>query len=509
MKKRRTYLLIPVLLALVAAIIAVPVFRKNGKATIPENVTVKEEEPKRWITLIYRDETEERVELSAGESFTLPFDCKEQGYYCYAWEDADGQSFRQVSETAEYPEFLYQKCAVKLSDLLIHKAYIFPDESGDYALDSPFRRRDAARLFEALLVQTGDENERFEDVDESDGAFPGAALMHRYGMIEGDMFEPDKAVTCGELLHFLSVCFPPEEKEHTFSYAEKDHVYYRDLCLAAEKGWIDPETIQPDEPMTGKDVLFMMNCILDRRPAPDSVPETAYASAVDYLPDEDLFWALIEAGVTHSCVSSDPEVWETAEVIRRLEPGMRLKGNVLYWVREDGLFAINEEVNGLLFDESGRYTSGNAELDEIVQGILDEILSEDLTQYEKLRAVYDYTLKELQYGKGGQFEKGTDDWWQEEAIRMLKTGRGNCYSFAAAFCALSRPLGYDTKVSSGSTFGSGVHGWAYILFDGEEHIFDPQSEQRGKTGSMFDVLPEKWEQFCYDPVYRPEEQTEE
>ncbi len=473
-------------------------FSACGKNT---EVSAVQEMPeiKRQIRLQYSDGSTAVLTVSPEQEIMLPEACPDEGYSCYAWEDAFGTRYVPGSTSDGLPDTLIQRCAVKLGDETEHRAFLFADEDGDYDLDGLFTWRRAAQMFEALLMPRQDEYP-FEGLDLSDPAAGGAARLRAYGMI-GEEFDPDRPVTCEELYRLVSFCFPPPEGKTVTDETAPDS----GLRLAAEMGWIDMQTLQPDQTLSVRDAVQRMEKILSRRTAMDRVPAEVFASAADLAGDEELFCDLIEAAVTHTCSVSGTETWETWTIHRRLEPGPRTIGNKLYWVRGDGLFAVSQEENGLLFDEQGCYTSGNTELDRMVQQILNEILTDEMTQYEKLRAVYDYSLQELHYGKGGRFEKGTDDWWQEEAVRMLRTKRGNCYSFAAAFCALSRPLGYDTKVVSGSTFGSGVHGWAYILFDGEEHIFDPQAEQRGVGKDMFDMLPEKWEQFSYDPAFYPEE----
>ena len=370
-------------------------------------------------------------------------------------------------------------CSVKAAaagDAQLHKAYYFPEADGCYGTEKPFSRRQAARMMEALLEPAEAEDGLFSDLTAEDAAYPGALRMRALGMVEGDDFRPDQPVARGELLAWLRLCFP------------------------AAAGEAAPEGIA-DEVLTGRDVLFLMNRVLGRETAADAIPAEVREAYLDYADDPALLAALAEAGVPHSCDSRSPEVWEDYTILRRPAEGPLWRGNVLYWIGADGRFARGREEKGLLFDKAGRYTSGSTELDALVQQVLDGILTDDMTQYEKLRAVYDYTLKELHYGGGAVYERETDDWWQEEGLRMLTSGHGNCYGFAAAFCALSRPLGYNTKVTSGSSFGQGIHGWAYIMFDGEEHIFDPQSEKVYHFAEMFDLSPAEWEWIQYEPVY--------
>ncbi len=454
----------------------------------------------RRVKLFYHNGLCESRILPAEET-PLSFDSGEPGYTCYAWVDAAGTRYESIGAFSA-PDTLYQKCTVTLPEPTLHNAYFFPEDDGSYAVDEVFTRRRAARMMEALLTPRPTVALSFPDLEAADPAYPGAALMRVYGMVQDGPFSPDAPVTRGELLFWMSFCFPPAEGGAPSPWSDSvPEALEPALCLALQKGWIDPETETPEDPLTGRELLFLMNRVLERETAVEDLPPEVYASLADTLDDPVLFAALAEAGVSHSCSSLQPESWADYTILRRLDKGPHFRGNTLYWVGEDGLFVVGREENGLLFDEMGQYTSGDAELDELVLQVLDETLSGEMTPYEKLRAVYDYSITELRYGGSAVYERETDDWWQEAGLKMLRTKRGNCYSFAAAFCALSRPLGYNTKVSSGSTFGQGIHGWAYIMMDGEEHIFDPQSELVYHLAPMFDLSPEDWAWIKYEPVY--------
>ena len=57
---------------------------------------------------------------------------------------------------------------------------------------------------------------------------------------------------------------------------------------------------------------------------------------------------------------------------------------------------------------------------------------------------------------------------EEMCIRdRLTTRRGNCYCYAAAFCALARGLGYDATAVAGTVgYARSPHGWV-IMYDSE------------------------------------------
>ena len=80
---------------------------------------------------------------------------------------------------------------------------------------------------------------------------------------------------------------------------------------------------------------------------------------------------------------------------------------------------------------------------------------------------------------------------------MFSTGKGNCYSYAAAFGVLAKALGYDAICYSG-TIGVAhqPHGWTEIEIDGINYIFDTNIEYEEhvmahKSTCMFKLPPER------------------
>lgn len=151
-------------------------------------------------------------------------------------------------------------------------------------------------------------------------------------------------------------------------------------------------------------------------------------------------------------------------------------------VKDDLTFAVSETIGNFSFDETGAYTSGSAELDEIVDGIIAEQTTEEMDDMEKLQAVYQYVVKSFSYRKGEIYEIGQTGWIADEALKLFTTDRGNCYSYAAGFCVLARALGFDACAYSGTCAGEteepDPHGWVEIVLDGETYFCDAEIEYR-------------------------------
>ncbi len=456
------------------------------------------------IKLVYHDGT--ATEVRAEELEELLSVQPEEGLYCWGWTDSEGNLYTPGNPA---PDSLFQQCCVKLGNRTEHKAYILPDEDGRFELDRDVTLRDVAGMFGALLTPPGKTEKTAVDSAETRWV-EGTERMRKYGILPESSVDPEDRVTYGELFHWLSACFPKPAGTYMFSDVSSEDSSYEAMCLAAEKGWLHyTENMNSggDRFITYREFILLMNDVLDRSPAEDGIPAEIRLLFLDYPEDENTICALAEAATDHSVGSeAEGETWTEFHASIFPEPGPRWAGNVLYWVDESGKYAVDREYNGFLFDREGKYTSGIAELDEYVNAVLDELLLPGMSREEKLKTVYQYSVTHFSPGGGLNYEWGTEDWWPEAALTMFRRGKGDCSSFAAVFCALARPLGYRMRVSTGQTFGAGVHSWAYMFVDGEEHIFDPQSEKR-YSRNMFDMEPQRWKQFEYDPVYTEEPES--
>ena len=143
-------------------------------------------------------------------------------------------------------------------------------------------------------------------------------------------------------------------------------------------------------------------------------------------------------------------------------------------------------VGSLYFGPDGRYTTADEEADAFVRDILAGIITEDMTAADKLLAAYDYVVDSYSYlRRSDAYDPGATGWEVEEALTILRTGRGNCYCYAGVMCLLARQLGYDAKAISGTTnWTPRPHAWVEIEFDGVPYIFDTEMEMasKGKYG---------------------------
>ena len=184
-------------------------------------------------------------------------------------------------------------------------------------------------------------------------------------------------------------------------------------------------------------------------------------------------------------------VWDGPE--GRPAEGPVLIDSQLYCAGANGYFLKNAYSGSLYFDSTGRYTSGNAELDSYVLAAIREATDDTMSRDERLRAMYLYVRDSFTYLRRHYYKVGDVGWATQEALTMYSTGRGNCYCYASAFWAAARALGYDAKIVSG-TYGDtdAPHGWVEILRDGERYTYDVEIEMavcrdRGGDSDLYEM----------------------
>lgn len=199
--------------------------------------------------------------------------------------------------------------------------------------------------------------------------------------------------------------------------------------------------------------------------------------------------ALLQASVGFF---KDPagQAWTTVDLPVPYDPGFVNIDGWLYYVKEDGYFLKNDTVDTLQFGEDGRYTSGDATLDTTVATILAQIIAEnpDGTRMEILRDVYDHCHTQYTYRRTYDHPSfGGHGWEIQRANAMFETGKGNCYSYAAIFWALSRGLGYPTRAISGTCLSDEQpHSWCIIEIDGADYFFDPEWQYAYTERGVYD-----------------------
>lgn len=170
-----------------------------------------------------------------------------------------------------------------------------------------------------------------------------------------------------------------------------------------------------------------------------------------------------------------------------------------------------------------RFTLVNAtvseeELHALAKDVIDKIITDDMVTAEKMKAVFDYVRKQVDYV--GRSDK-TD--WRKEAARGIRTGKGDCFTFYSVTRALLDELGVE-YMSLTRLGGRTRHYWVIVNIGTGWYHFDPTLAPRHKhkcfmwTNEQCQVKPYFWrydhskypeiatERFDYDEVVRLEKE---
>lgn len=111
----------------------------------------------------------------------------------------------------------------------------------------------------------------------------------------------------------------------------------------------------------------------------------------------------------------------------------------------------------------------SAKEEKILLKYLNKIISDDMTNYEKAVACYDYIIKNTVYDYGG---------WANPVKAVLEDGYGTCTEYSYVYAAMLNYIGFDAKTVDGKTAmaagGYGYHMWVEVTINGQVYVMDPQ-----------------------------------
>ena len=301
---------------------------------------------------------------------------------------------------------------------------------------------------------------------------------------ENGQLRPDDQLTEKELKQALEALAAGGAKAYFPELPQEDIAVGEENAVKLLRHFFPKEAIEEamvdGEKLTRSEFAKMMNQLLGRDTAKKVQLDAAAVIPADITSDREDASQLLEAAMAHTEEEAGIN-WTDVDLPTDLEPGFVNLDGYLYYITEDRLFLKDGRVGDLYFGEDGRYTTGDKELDDIVAGILKQLIEEnpDKSGLDLLRVVHIYCRDSFKYLRryDNAHEVGETGWDVHDAKEMFLTGRGNCYNYAAAFWALSRGLGWETYAISGTcTKTVQPHGWCLINIDGEDYFFDCEWE---------------------------------
>ena len=373
-----------------------------------------------------------------------------------------------------------------------HMQYMNGYEDGTFRPDGRITRAEASNLLAGLLVESsGGSDMLFIDVPAGVWYESAVQEMTGFSLVGGypdGTFRPSGNITRAEFVTILTR-FPHDDigTDMKFSDVPTTHWAYNAVQTALAQGWLPTEnsngTFRPDDAITRAETVSILNRVLGR--SADMITASS-GEGIRVMPDvPDTHWAyydFLEATTDHEYEKNEGvETWTSYDrETTSLAAGWHNIDGMLYHVNDAQQFDRNTVVDGLEIDRNGRYTTGSPELDEMLAGAVKGVVNANMTQMEKLRAVYDYAKSTFGYLGIGEVDATVPGWEMEQATNMFKNKRGNCYSWSSAFMYLARQVGFEARAIAGtgvSPAGSeSVHAWVEITIDGTPYTFDPQIE---------------------------------
>lgn len=489
-----------------------------------------EAQEKNSITVTFRDGEEIllELELNAGETPSQVPELDAEGEPILGWI-REGKKVTDPSAIVLDDDTEYIVWSLPAFHIQEDIPYISGKGEGRFAPKQSLTRAEAASMIAALLEDSapGPFPGTFPDVANTDWYCEPVTALAALGVVSGyetGEFLPGKAITRAEFLTILSSFYPLEQEgDITFSDVPTTHWAHRGILSAASKGWIKgyaDGSFRPDQNITRAEAVAVLNASLGRsaaaRETQAMLRENGVCIFTDVKPDDWFYADVMEASIPHTFSSEGSgEIWtgftyrscgyapgfqkigsayynvdENGQItfftpgIQEINgklyyaaedgsipaaAGPREIGDGLYYVQDDGSLLVNDTAGYLHFDENGRYTSGNPELDGYVNQLLNSCTNAGMTTAEKLRAVY-LVIREYRYLSRPHQARGSTDWAESTALWTYQNERGNCYCYSAAFLYAARRLGYQAYVISGG-YGPNNRDHAWVMIG--DRVYDP------------------------------------
>lgn len=401
-----------------------------------------------------------------------------------------------------------------------HSKYMNGDDQGLFWPEKALTRAELAQMLYELVADRPAATPVLEDVAGDAWYAPAVETVVGLELMTGDygVFRPGDPATRAECAYALSWLIPQDAPAmDRFSDVWPGYWAYQAICRTTGAGLFQGDgsgDFRPEDSLRRCEAVAVFNRLLGRSPDLEALAARGDLRTFPDVPGT--HWAygeIMEATVTHQCAAAEVgERWISAVAEAPVMPTVpaapepapnpaaglpdgpqRIDGH-LYWVVE-GSFVQSCNMSGLYFDENGWYTTGDEELDQTLNNIVEELTDDSMTRDQKLRALFNYVVGNHTYLNRPHIAKGSTGWEPEYAKFFLKNGKGNCFSFSATYCLLCRELGLLAYTVVGTSGGS-PHGWVEIPLDGSTYMFDPELQwyynvRTTKKVDLFKMLPTK------------------
>lgn len=394
-----------------------------------------------------------------------------------------------------------------------HTSYMTGKTTTLFAPSDSLTRAEITTILYRLLEEKPPITKTFHDVGTQWFATAANSLYSAGILRSADgSFYPNRSVTRAELAELLYrleepiLSLVPEVSSArdalpSFTDVSPQHPAYSAITAVTAQGWMvgySNQQFRPEQLLNRAEAAVTINRFLGR--SPDSQTVRNAEGMPVFLDVEQDMWAyedILEATVSHThtiiqTTAGYTEQWTSFSASPTgLATGYYLFDHYLYYVEAaSGQFVRNTSRAGYTFDENGKYTTGNAELDTAIHAVVVERCTNEMASEANLHQVYNYVRDNFTYAARPHIARGATGWDLDYAVPMMQTHRGNCYSWASVFTYLARAIGFEAYSQSGAV-GVRVedHGWTEIAFNGVRYIFDPELEHANKGRWSFFKIP--------------------
>lgn len=382
-------------------------------------------------------------------------------------------------------------------DMVNHRVYLQGSEDL-FRPEGKTTRAEAAKMIYSLLESdsepTGESS--FSDVSPTAWYTPMVLVLADMGALKGyndGTFAPGGTITRGEFVVILSRFFEPlEDAPEAFSDVT-DAWLKQAVNAAAARGWVEGYgngTFRPNGKITRAEAVTILNRVLGREGSKAKQKLDADGKVMLFLDLPFNHWAyydIMEASLAHSHGANGGWASYTVPAAAH-KPGYHYIDDELYHVDDKGHWTRNKTVGVQKFDNNGKYTTGNAELDRKLTEIVRANTVEGASARNNFQRLHLYVTRKYTYRAGSYIADGGTGWETNLALEMIRNGKGNCYRFAALDTMLARKLGFQaTGISGEIDTGNGFvpHGWVQINENGKILLCDPEIQYVRPNWDLF------------------------
>lgn len=154
-------------------------------------------------------------------------------------------------------------------------------------------------------------------------------------------------------------------------------------------------------------------------------------------------------------------------------------------------YSPNYRILRAMEDKSLMSCLTNEELAALVRayGIADDIITDDMTDYEKELAIHDYIIENYDYDVDVLADNSANVLRTHSITGLLLDGKGVCEAYANTFMLLCRIAGLDCELATGTLAGT-KHEWNVVRLGGEYYNVDVTSDdpQSQKSAVYYDYF---------------------